>query len=130
MEPQMASKPTERAVQRAETAVTASPRATSAEAVAPAFPRQGGGVLARTDGPIRRRGAQPQNTNALRHGKRSAAAVERRKQGATARKVAAAILVQLRLLPAYRCRPRPIRPDQLRHLDVEGLELLRRLGLS
>jgi hypothetical protein len=31
------------------------------------------------------------------------------------------------LLPSYRCRPKPLRADQLQHLDYEELELLRRL---
>jgi len=45
-----------------------------------------------------------------------------------ARKVAALILAKLRFLPAYRCRPRPLRVDQLQHLDPAGMELLKVLN--
>jgi hypothetical protein len=63
-----------------------------------------------------------------RHGKRSTAAVLRRKQGAVARKLAAMILAKLDLLPAYRCRPRPLRADQVQHLDREAMAVIVKLG--
>jgi hypothetical protein len=116
-------------MQRAETAAAASPRATSAGATTAAFPGQCDRIQAQTSEQKRRRGAPLGNRRAWRHGQRSAAAVERRKAGAVARKMAASILAGLRLLPGYRCRPRPIRADQHRHLDGEVLQLLQRLGV-
>jgi hypothetical protein len=103
-------------------------RATSSGAATATSPGQCDRILAQTDKP--RRGAQPGNRLAWRHGRRSADAVLRRKAGAASRKAAAAILVQLGQLGQYRCRPRPIRVDQLQHLDPVGLELLRRLGVG
>jgi hypothetical protein len=99
------------------------------EATTAASPKHCGGVLARTDDRRPDGKFAVGNRCSRRHGRRSAAAVERRKAGAVARKVAATILVQLGLLPAYRCRPRRLRADQLHHLDPVGLELLRRLGV-
>lgn len=90
-------------------------------------PGQCAGISAQTG--VRRPGGQPHNQNRQVHGGRSARAVLKRKTGAASRKAAGLILARLDLLPAYRCRPRPLRPDQLRHLDPEGLALLRRLGV-
>jgi hypothetical protein len=104
-----------------------SPCATSSGGPAAAFPGQRDSASARTDDRRPDGKFAIGNRCSRRHGKRSAAAVERRKAGAVARKMGATVLAQLGLLPAYRCRPRPLRPDQLRHLDPVGLELLRRL---
>lgn len=86
-------------------------------------------VVARTDGRMSNGRFAPGNRCSRRHGKRSIAATERRKAGAAGRKVAAAILARLNLLPAYRCRPKPLREDQRRHLDLVAAELLVRLGV-
>jgi hypothetical protein len=83
------------------------------------------GVLAHTG--VRRPGGQPGNRNRWVHGKRSDAATRRRKTGAAGRKLAAWILVQLDALPGYRCRPRPVRANQLAYIEAEALELLIRL---
>jgi hypothetical protein len=86
------------------------------------------GGLAQLDGRTPRlRGGQPQNTNAMKHGRRSRRAELRRAKTAVTLKAAAWVLVQLDALPGYRCRPRPVRADQLAHLDGAGLELLARL---
>jgi hypothetical protein len=53
----------------------------------------------------------------------------RRKAGAANRKAAAAILARLDLLNGYRCRPRPLRPDQIPHLGAEAVALLARMGM-
>jgi hypothetical protein len=100
---------------------------TSSGGPAPASPGQRDRISARTD--VRASGGQPGNRNRWVHGKRTAGAVLRRKQGAAARKVAAAILAKLDLLPGYRCRPRPLREDQVPHLDPEALAVMRRLGV-
>jgi hypothetical protein len=77
---------------------------------------------------IRRPGGQPHNRNRWVHGRRSSDAVLRRKRGATFRKLAAMILAKLGLLPAYRCRPRPLRADQVHHLDREAMAVIAKLG--
>jgi hypothetical protein len=107
-----------------------SPRATSSGAAASPSPGQCAGISARIDGRMSNGRFAPGNRCSRRHGKRSIAATEKRKAGATARKLAATILAKLNLLPAYRCRPRPLRPDQLRHLDPAGLAVMQRLGLG
>lgn len=71
---------------------------------------------------VRRPGGQVSNRNRWVHGKRSAAAVQRRAAGAAGRKVAAWALALIGT-PA-RVRPRPIRPDQLRHFDRDELAML------
>lgn len=76
-----------------------------------------------------RRGAQPANRNAWRHGRRTAAAIQRRKANAASREAAGLILAKLRLLGDYRYRPRAIRHDQLPHLGAEAVALLARLGV-
>jgi hypothetical protein len=110
-------------------AAAAVSRTTSSGGPAPASPGQRDGTPSRTDDRNPNGRFAVGNRCSWRHGKRSAAAVERRKAGAVARKTAATILARLNLLPAYRCRPRQLRPDQYRHLDPEGLELLARLGV-
>ncbi|SDE47836.1 hypothetical protein [Belnapia rosea] len=65
----------------------------------------------------------------MKHGRRSRWAELRRAETAVTLKAAAWLLVQLDALPGYRCRPRPLRADQLQHLDVEAVELLARLGV-
>lgn len=79
---------------------------------------------------VRRPGGQPGNSNRLIHGRRSAAAIERRAAGAAGRKAAGLILARLDLLHGYRHRPRPIRLDQRRHLNAAELAMLARLGVS
>jgi hypothetical protein len=74
----------------------------------------------------RKRGAQPGNSNRWVHGRRSVAAIHRRKTGAASRKLAATILVSLHALPGYRCRPRPLRKEQFLLLDPVG----RRIALE
>jgi hypothetical protein len=103
-------------------------RATSSGAATATSPGQCDRILAQTDKP--RRGAQPGNRLAWRHGRRSADAVLRRKAGAASRKAAAWVLVQLDALPGYRSRPRPVRSDQLQHLDHDGLVLLQGLRVG
>jgi hypothetical protein len=78
---------------------------------------------------VRRPGGQPGNRNRWIHGRRSAGATARRKSGAASRKAAGLILARLNLLGDYQHRPRPIREDQRRHLGVEAVELLVRLGV-
>jgi hypothetical protein len=116
---------------RGETAAAVSPGANPSGAIAAAVAGQGHGVLAQLDGPTRRRrGAQPQNRNAWRHGHRSRVAEQRRAETAATMKAAGLILSRLGLLGDYRHRPRPIRQDQLPHLGAEAVALLQRLGLS
>jgi hypothetical protein len=105
-----------------------SSRATSRAPTAPGT-GQCLGALAQLDGRLPNGRFGPGNRFSQQHGRRSARAVLKRKRGAVARKLAATILARLGLLPAYRCRPRPLRDDQRRHLDREGLEVLRRLGI-
>jgi hypothetical protein len=99
------------------------------EATTAASPGQCGDTLARTDDRRPDGKFAIGNRCSRRHGKRSASAVLKRKQGAVARKMAATILAKLRLLPGYRCRPRRLRDDQVPHLDPAGLALARRSGV-
>jgi hypothetical protein len=114
-------------VQRAEAAALGSSCETSAGASAAASTARGDRIQAQTSEQKRRRGAPLGNRRAWRHGRRSAAAIEKRKAGAASRKAAGLVLVKLGLLGPYRHRPRPLRHDQLPRLDAEGLALLRRL---
>lgn len=86
-------------------------------------------VLPRTDGRLPNGTFTTGNRCSLQHGKRSAGAVLKRKQGAAARKAAAWVMVQLDALHGSRCRLRRLREDQLRHFDREGLAMLARLGV-
>jgi hypothetical protein len=62
----------------------------------------------------RRRGGQPGNQNALRHGRRSRAAVIRRRLTYARLKVIALLGLKLQLFAkGDRQRPRPVRPDQV-----------------
>lgn len=101
-----------------------------AEASAAGFPGRSAAAPAHTSEQTRRRGAELGNQRAWRHGKRSAAAIERRAAGAAGRKAAGLILARLDALAGYRHRPRPIRLDQRRHLDLEAQDLLARLGVA
>jgi hypothetical protein len=77
----------------------------------------------------RSRGAQPGNMNALRHGRRSKAAITARKLGTARLKALAHAVVGLGLLrEKHRYRIRKLRPDQLQLLerfDTELLDVLR-----
>jgi hypothetical protein len=106
------------------------PDANPSGTIAAASPWQDHGILARTDGRLPNGRFSAGNRFSRRHGKRSAGAVQRRKQGAVGRKLAAAVLAKLHLLPGDRCRPKPLRVDQLQHLDPDGLALLRRLEVA
>ena len=104
-----------------------------AEAFAAGFSGQCVAAPARTDGrrPDGRFAAG--NQCSRQHGKRSSAAIERRKTGAAGRKVAGLILAQLGALPGYRHRPRPLRRDQaelLALVDSAGLAAAASLGLA
>jgi hypothetical protein len=78
---------------------------------------------------IRRPGGQPGNRCRWVHGRRSAAAVQRRKQGAATRKTALWLLALLDALNGYRARPSPLRPEQTALLDAQGRALARALGV-
>jgi hypothetical protein len=100
------------------------------DGLAAAFPGPRDGIPARTG--VRPPGGQPGNRNRWVHGRRSAAAIERRKTGAAGRKAAAWVLVQLDALPGYRCRPRTMRADQVALLavvDPAGLRIAEALGM-
>lgn len=76
-----------------------------------------------TDQP-RRRGAQPGNQNAYRHGRRSAQAILARKLGRARLKAAAKIGLAIGMFhPRHLPKPRPLRPDQLRLLRDQDPEL-------
>lgn len=57
-------------------------------------------------------GAQPGNRLAWKHGRRSMAARLRLRETTAAMKLARALLVAADAMPS-RCRPRPLRPDQM-----------------
>jgi hypothetical protein len=116
-------------VQGSEAAAVGPSRANVSGARAPTFPGHCDRIQAQTSEQKRRRGAPLGNRRAWRHGRRSAGAIEKRKAGAAARKAAGLILARLALLGDYRHRPRPIRPDQHRHLGDEALAILAGLGL-
>lgn len=77
---------------------------------------------------VRHPGGQVGNRNRWVHGRRSAAAVKRRKAGAAGRKAAGLILARLGSSARVRCRL--VRLDQLQHLGVEALAMLTRLGVT
>lgn len=60
----------------------------------------------------KRRGAPPGNQRALKHGRRSYAAEMNRKADSAILKLAAHLLVKCDGL-SVRCRPSPLRPDQI-----------------
>lgn len=82
----------------------------------------------------RKRGGQPGNTNALRHGLRTREAERNRKLGHAGIKVLQHLLIVQGMIPreAGRLRPRPIRQDQmalLREADPLLAALTRLHGL-
>ena len=70
-----------------------------------------------------RRGAPVGNTNALKHGRRTAAAIEDRKRRNAQMKAAALLLARQGML-THRCRCKPVRPDQIRFLPPEWLPIV------
>jgi hypothetical protein len=103
---------------------------TSSHFQSPAAPAAGqcDGTLAQFDGPIRRRGAQLKNVNAMRHGRRSRRAELQRAETAVTLKAARWVLRQIGGVQG-RCRPKPVRLGQLPHLDAEARHLLDALGV-
>lgn len=85
-----------------------------------------------TNEPGRRRGGQPGNTNARKHGRRSAAAELARKQTTATLKGITHLLVGLgEFPPGQRRRCRPMRVDQLgltARLEPELFDYLMRYG--
>lgn len=71
----------------------------------------------------RRPGAPLGNQNRLIHGRRSKAFIARRKETAAVLKASALIAMKFGILNG-RCRPRPIRDDQLHHVPPEWLPLI------
>jgi hypothetical protein len=115
--------------QEAEAAAAVPSRLISSGGPTADSPGQRDGTPAQLDEPIpRRRGGQPQNTNALKHGRRSRRAEQQRAGTAATMKLARHLLAQLGTLQG-RCRPRPVRLRQLPHLDAEGRRLLDELGV-
>jgi hypothetical protein len=66
-----------------------------------------------TDKPRRPRGAPLGNRNALKHGRRSAAAVRTRKLRCASLKAIAHVGIAVGLYGGFKVRPRPLRADQL-----------------
>jgi len=69
------------------------------------------------------RGAPLGNQNALKHGRRTAAAIENRKRRNAEMKAAALLLARQGML-THRCRCKPLRPDQIRFLPPEWLPIV------
>ena len=70
-----------------------------------------------------RRGAPHGNQNALKHGRRTAAAIEDRKRRNAEMKAIALLLSRQGML-THRCRCKPVRPDQIAYLPVEWLPIV------
>jgi len=70
-----------------------------------------------------RRGAPAGNTNALKHGRRTAAAIEDRKRR-NAQMKAAGLLLSRQGWLTHRCKCKPVRPDQIAYLPVEWLPIV------
>jgi hypothetical protein len=70
-----------------------------------------------------RRGAPAGNTNALKHGRRTAAAIEDRKRRNAQMKAAGLLLARQGML-THRCRCKPLRDDQIRFLPLEWLPIV------
>jgi len=70
-----------------------------------------------------RRGAPVGNQNALKHGRRTAAAIEDRKRRNAEMKAAGLLLSRQGWL-THRCRCKPLRPDQIRFLPPEWLPIV------
>jgi hypothetical protein len=68
-------------------------------------------------------GAPKGNQNALKHGRRSAAAIEKRRSRNAMLKASALVLNQLGMLDG-RCRCKPLRPDQIQYVPAEWLPLI------
>ena len=71
----------------------------------------------------RRPGAPKGNQNALKHGRRSAAAIEKRRSRNAMLKASALVLSHLGMLDG-RCRCKPLRPDQIQYVPAEWLPLI------
>lgn len=69
------------------------------------------------------RGTPLGNQNALKHGRRSAAAIEKRRGRNAMLKASALVLSHLGMLDG-RCRCKPLRPDQIRYVPAEWLPLI------
>jgi len=69
------------------------------------------------------RGAPLGNQNALKHGRRTAAAIEDRKRRNAEMKAAALLLARQGML-THRCRCKPLRPDQVRFVPPEWLAIV------
>jgi len=70
-----------------------------------------------------RRGAPVGNQNALRHGRRTAAAIEDRKRRNAEMKAAGLLLSRQGML-THRCRCKPLRDDQIRFVPPEWLDVV------
>ena len=69
------------------------------------------------------RGAPLGNQNALKHGGRSAEAIEARRRRSALMKAAGLLLARQGWL-THRCRCKPLRPDQIAYLPVEWLPIV------
>ena len=69
------------------------------------------------------RGAPLGNQNALKHGRRTAAAIEDRKRRNAEMKAAALLLARQGWL-THRCKCRPLRDDQIRFVPPEWLDVV------
>jgi len=70
-----------------------------------------------------RRGAPAGNSNAWKHGGRSAEAIEARRRRSALMKGAGLLLARQGML-THRCRCKPVRPDQIRFLPPEWLPIV------
>ena len=70
-----------------------------------------------------RRGAPAGNSNAWKHGGRSAEAIEARRRRSAHMKAAGLLLARQGML-THRCRCKPVRPDQIRFLPPEWLPIV------
>ena len=70
-----------------------------------------------------RRGAPASNSNAWKHGGRSAEAIEARRRRSALMKGAGLLLARQGML-THRCRCKPVRPDQIRFLPPEWLPIV------
>ena len=71
----------------------------------------------------RRPGPPFGNQNALKHGRRTAAAIEKRKGRNAFLKASGLLLSRLGMLDG-RCRCRPLRPDQVAYIPAEWLPII------
>jgi len=87
------------------------------------FPASFGAIMPQPNKQKTRRGAPAGNTNALKHGRRTAVAIEDRKRR-NAQMKAAGLLLSRQGWLTHRCRCKPVRPDQIRFLPPGWMEIV------